>query len=395
MTVIPQAGAVGRTVDRLVLSGPDALLASVPHLLGFDCQDSVVLVGLGPNPDDRRDVGAMVRLVQRFDTPRPDAPAREVVSIARSAVVPMARSGSTEVIVAVFGAAPSPGAGLPSAALVDDLLAAVDDAGLGVRDALFTDGTSRWSYGCDDPGCCPPQGRLIPEATRTLVAAEFAGVGAAMAPSRAALTEEIAPDPARVNSIATLVADAAAPRRGTRGLEGWRDRAVEHLAALTRTSGAPIGPEDAALALQGLADVRVRDTFLWDAAQPGTDTRAFASRLADLVRCAPPGLVAPAATVLAITQWTSGDGARANVALDRAAADDPDYSLAHLVGAALRSGLPPSTWAASLGGLDRDTCRHGTHQPTAPSPAPARQAPAVAHPPVASAVLGPSPGLAS
>jgi hypothetical protein len=129
-------------------------------------------------------------------------------------------------------------------------------------------------------------------------------------------------------------------------------------------------------------------------AQPGTDTRAVSERLADLVRCAPPGQVAPAATVLAIAQWSSGDGARANVALDRAQADDPDYSLAHLVGAALRSGLPPSTWAASLADLDRDTCRHGIQQaaPAAPAAAAAAIPTQVLAP---YGVTGPSSGMAS
>jgi hypothetical protein len=129
-------------------------------------------------------------------------------------------------------------------------------------------------------------------------------------------------------------------------------------------------------------------------AQPGTDTHAVSDRLADLVRCAPPGQVAPAATVLAIAQWNSGDGARANVALDRAQADDPDYSLAHLVGTALRSGLPPSTWAASLADLDRDTCRHGTKQaaPAAPASAAAAVPTQVLAP---YGVTGPSSGMAS
>lgn len=394
MTAIPATGTAGRAVDRLVLSTPDAFLASVPHMVGFDCADSVVLVGLGPNPDDPADRSGMVRLVQRFDTPPPDTPAGDLASIARSAAEPMARSGSTEVIVAVFGATPAPGAELPSAVLVDELLARVDDAGLGVRDALFTDGTSRWSYGCDNPGCCPPEGRVIPESTRTLVAAEFAGVGAAMAPSRAALADEIAPDPARIAAVESFADGQAAPRdaAATAGLEAWRDSALDHLARLARDTDTPVGPRDGAAALQGLKDIRVRDTFLWDMAQPGTDTRAVSDRLADLVRCAPPGQVAPAATALAIAQWSNGDGARANVALDRAHTDDPDYSLAHLVGAALRSGLPPSTWAASLADLDRDTCRHGTHRaaPCAPTSA-AAPTPVLAP----NGVLGPSTGMAS
>jgi hypothetical protein len=390
MTAIP---ATGRAVDRLVLSTPDAFLASVPHMVGFDCADSVVLVGLGPNPGDRTDRSGMVRLVQRFDTPPSDTDPAELASIARSAAEPMARSGSTEVIVAVFGATPALGSELPSAVLVDELLTRVDDAGLGVRDALFTDGTSRWSYGCDNPGCCPPEGRAIPETTRTLVAAEFAGVGAAMAPSRAALFEEIAPDGDRIAQVESFSAELRPPGSGpVENLEEWRDSAIAHLTGITAAGDGPVGPRDGAGALQGLRDIRVRDTFLWDMAQPGTDLRAVSDRLADLVRCAPPGMVAPPATALAIAHWSSGDGARANVALDRAHADDPDYSLAHLVGTALRSGLPPSTWAASLADLDRDTCRHGTHRPASPAPAAAAAPTQVLAP---YGVTGPSSGMAS
>ena len=391
MTVVPATGTAGRAVDRLVLSTPDAFLASVPHMVGFDCADSVVLVGLGPNPADRSDRSGMVRLVQRFDTPPLDTSGGDLVSIARAAAEPMVRSGSTEVIVAVFGATPEPRGELPSAPLVDELMARVDDAGLGVRDALFTDGTSRWSYGCDNPDCCPPEGRVIPETTRTLVAAEFAGVGAAMAPSRAALGDEIAPDPVRIAMVAAVAGEYQPPAGGTKGLEEWRDSAIDHLTTLTQDADAAVGPHDGATALQGLTDIRVRDTFLWDIAQPVTDQRAVADRLADLVRCAPAGLVAPAATALAIAQWSSGDGARANVALDRAQADDPEYSLAHLVGTALRSGLPPSAWAASLADLDRDTCRHGM-PPVAP-PRPAAHAPSPAVAPIP--MPGPCTGMAS
>ena len=391
MTMAPAAGAAGRAVDRLVLSTPDAFLASVPHMVGFDCADSVVLVGLGPNPADRNDRSGMVRLVQRFDTPPSGMAAEDLASIARSAAEPMVRSGSTEVIVAVFGATPAPGGELPSTVLVDELLARIDDAGLGVRDALFTDGASRWSYGCDNPDCCPPEGRVIPETTRTLVAAEFAGIGAAMAPSRAALADEIAPDPVRIAAVDAIAREHQPPADSTEGREEWRDSAIDHLTTLTQDPGEAVGPHDGAAALQGLTDIRVRDTFLWDMAQPGSDPRAVADRLADLVRCAPAGLVAPAATALAIAQWSGGDGARANVALDRATADDPEYSLAHLVGTALRSGLPPSTWAASLADLDRGTCRHGMPPVAPPAPAAHASSPAVAP----HTMPGPSTGLAS
>jgi hypothetical protein len=40
--------------------------------------------------------------------------------------------------------------------------------------------------------------------------------------------------------------------------------------------------------------------------------------------------------------WQSGDGALANVALDRALADQPRYSMAHLLRQVITAGAPPS-----------------------------------------------------
>ena len=40
--------------------------------------------------------------------------------------------------------------------------------------------------------------------------------------------------------------------------------------------------------------------------------------------------------------WQSGDGALANVALDRALADDPGYSMAQLLREVVSAGAPPS-----------------------------------------------------
>ncbi len=63
---------------------------------------------------------------------------------------------------------------------------------------------------------------------------------------------------------------------------------------------------------------------------------------ADIVRRAGgPWLPAPA-SLLAFTAWQSGDGTLANVALDRALAADPGYSMARLLRDILAAGVPPS-----------------------------------------------------
>src|ERR1700724_3265719 len=63
---------------------------------------------------------------------------------------------------------------------------------------------------------------------------------------------------------------------------------------------------------------------------------------ANLVRRAQPGYVAAPASLLAVAAWQGGDGALANVALDRALAGDPAYSMAVLLRDLLDAGVPPS-----------------------------------------------------
>jgi hypothetical protein len=62
----------------------------------------------------------------------------------------------------------------------------------------------------------------------------------------------------------------------------------------------------------------------------------------DVVRRAQPGYAAAPASLLAFTAWQGGDGALANIALERALADTPGYSMALLLGDALDAGAPPS-----------------------------------------------------
>ena len=62
----------------------------------------------------------------------------------------------------------------------------------------------------------------------------------------------------------------------------------------------------------------------------------------DLTRMARPGYVAAPAALLAFVAWQSGNGALANVALDRALADNPGYSMATLLRQVITAGAPPS-----------------------------------------------------
>jgi hypothetical protein len=104
--------------------------------------------------------------------------------------------------------------------------------------------------------------------------------------------------------------------------------------------GEPVEPEDAAWLTVALRQLRVRDDA-W--ARMDTEYRDAHQRLwTDLTRLARPGYVAAPASLLAFVAWQSGDGALANVALDRALADNPHYSMALLLREALDAGAPPA-----------------------------------------------------
>jgi hypothetical protein len=89
-----------------------------------------------------------------------------------------------------------------------------------------------------------------------------------------------------------------------------------------------------------LREIRVRDDA-W-ARMDREHLDAHLRFWSHLTRLARPGYVAAPAALLAFCAWQSGDGALANVALDRALADNPRYSMAKLLRQALDSGAPPS-----------------------------------------------------
>ncbi|MGB6583964.1 MAG: DUF4192 domain-containing protein, partial [Streptosporangiaceae bacterium] len=89
-----------------------------------------------------------------------------------------------------------------------------------------------------------------------------------------------------------------------------------------------------------LRDLRVRDDA-WARMDPAYQD-AHRRLWIDVTRRAQPGYVAAPAALLAFVAWQAGDGALANVALDRAIADEPRYSMALLLRQVISAGAPPS-----------------------------------------------------
>ncbi|MEV0153483.1 DUF4192 domain-containing protein [Micromonospora sp. NPDC050686] len=344
---------------RLAVRSPADLIAAVPYLLGFHPADSVVVVALR---------GRRIIFAARADLPDPGAdpqpPARHLAEVIR-------RQRADAATVIGYGPA-----GRVTAA-VDAVRTVLEGAGLLLLDVLRVTDGRYWSYLCTEVDCCPPDGNPYdPAASQVSAAAVLAGQVAL--PDRAALTAQVAPLSGPVR-VAMRRATARAERRLTRLLlrAGGPDRPgggppLGVTGGDRPDGGPPLGaaggdrPGDLAVHGAGVAATRsaqrrhrrgerlTDDEVAWlsllltrlsvrDHAWERTDGRdADISLWTDVVRRAEPGLTAAPASLLAFAAWRAGHGALAAVALERALAVQPGYSLALLLDDLLRRGVPPS-----------------------------------------------------
>jgi hypothetical protein len=320
------------------VDSPAAMLAVIPHLLGFTPTNSLVIAG-GRGARHRIDV------TLRFDLPDPpDHGISE--AIAGQAVSVLTHQNFTTVVVIGYG----PGELVTP--VTDTLRDAFAGTSLQVRDILRVEDGRYWSYVCSNPGCCPPEGVPFDPGTHpaSAILAELSGrqvlasreqLAASIAPVTGNIAAAMRQETTRAERIASrLLAEATRAGSTSRPVIDRGLSAVQAAIGIYRDGGSiSLASQFAWLAL-ALSSLRVRDDA-WARMDPGH--REDHLRLwTDLTRHAQPGYIAAPASLLAFTAWQAGNGALANLALDRAEADDPGYSMALLLRDTLTAGAPPS-----------------------------------------------------
>ena len=357
------ADAAPQTTPVSVRAGsPAALLAIVPHLLGFVPEASLVVIGTAP-PRDR------IKVTLRYDLPDPpeEALAADIAAHAAGVI------GSQQMTAAVaVGYGPEP----LVTPLADALRDAFSLAGTDLREFLRVQEGRYWSYLCGDERCCPAAGVPFDAGTHPAsvalardeapVLADRAAVAARIAPLRGSTEESMRQATRRAERhVAQLLGKV---RKSARIGAARHMIAAEGLAAVGRMiagyrrGDATATDYEVAWVTVALRDLRVRDDA-WARMDPA-HRDAHRRLWTDVVRRAQPGHVAAPASLLAFVAWQCGDGALANVALDRALADDPSYSMATLLRQVISAGAPPSLArlpmspeevAASYAGIDEAT----------------------------------------
>lgn len=311
------------------LTSPHDLLAAIPFLIGYHPENSLVLVSLKDES---------VGMAMRVDFPT-DIAAESYDLLASHLVRDQA---SSAFIVAYISQEIDP------EPVIISLSAALVRAGIEIKESLTVTGNRYRSLMCTDSTCCPPEGREIPPLDSSRIAAEhviaghpmpFANVGdliqsiAALPSSHESAWQDevhrfwVSSDAEELNDLqrdgATAVIDLAGEYREGRGAE---DR------------------ELVARVIGRMSDIQVRDFSLGSHTDETADCYWMMWR--ELLVIAPRGFVAPIACLCAAMAYERGDGALAHKVLDRALADDDQYSLAHLLRRVFTAGWPPESFTA-------------------------------------------------
>ena len=361
-------GPSARRKPRVRIDSVAGILAVVPYLLGFHPSNSLVVIGIGPPQ-------GQIKLAFRYDLPDPPD-AVQAGDIASHVVAVLKRQQIDQVIVVGYG----PGTQVTPVAEL--LRVRIDRAQIRLRDLVRVEDSRYWSYFCEGADCCPAEG--VPfDALAHPAAAALTTAGLPAYPDRAALSRSLAPftgAAAESMRLATqralrrgeqLVLAALRPRTGdasappapapSASAPGTTRRATSRRAAMEaamrlfaeagrraardaitiyRAGGQITDDDQIAWLSVVLTDLRVRDDA-WARMDP--EHRDAHLRLwTDVVRRACPAYVPAPASLLAFTAWQSGDGALANIAIERALDADPAYSMALLLAEAIESGMPPS-----------------------------------------------------
>jgi hypothetical protein len=312
----------------LRLRSPADVVEMVPYLLGFQPENSLVVLAL--KHDDGSDRVGVVARVDR--APVDSADVAEALDQLFAAVC---RNGAEQVIAVFYGTR-------PGSDEVRALRWAGQRAGCDLVDVLAV-GERTWrSVVCRDTRCCPPGGHALPSGAGELAAAAtYAGMVAR--PDRASVEAILASAPEAEHEALRedlAAADAALDRSVAAGLAGRVERsAIRALFAASRRLGVLTAAETCRFG------VALRRTAVRDACWIAVDERRIDGDglWRELARRLPDKYAAAPLFLFGWLQWRSGNGTLATMAAQRALAADPDYSAAAMLHTAVQHGLNPFT----------------------------------------------------
>jgi hypothetical protein len=343
-TAIPDE-STGQTVVKL--SGAADIVGMLPHRLGFHPHESLVAISLkGPRKRDQ--------VVMRADLPsRADESA-----FAEQIAGQLHRLDSDGAVLVCYTDEPPPIRSLQRARLIRQLKGRCKQLGIELVDALLVHDGRWWSYLCDNPDCCPPDGAVL-QSELTPAALQFAAEtvarGGVVRESRDSLAASIEalPEVADQDDEEDHVDLDAYEGYGS-DEEWWTNvacsSAVPPIVGLVEClwdrwvhGDCTVSDLDARLITRELWAVMARMhclTLVLDGDPP--DRSVLVALFAELARRTPDRLAGPVCSLLGWYAQAAGDGALALVAAERSSRCQPDNTIAAIVLGNARDAMRPA-----------------------------------------------------
>jgi hypothetical protein len=322
------------------------LVAAVPAMLGFHPRESLVLMATGGRSGHR------LGLTLRVDLPPPEHPdyTDHAELVVASAVRGMLLDEPAGVIAVVVSESGDPPRALPHPLLARRVASALEAASLPLHASMWaerTAGGARWA--CYEPCGCAG---VVPDPATTAFIAAVVAEGRVVHADRSALAALVAPaDPAVLRRREKRLIQATDGELEEHGGEVVLDPAagvfLVDAAIADAAAGRLVLADDRVVALATALGIdEVRAEALRRCAGPHA---AAAEQLwTALTRETPDPEAAEPAALLAMSALLRGDGALANIALDRAERAWPGHAFAGMVRRAAMAGIRPSVMREML-----------------------------------------------
>jgi hypothetical protein len=313
-------------IEKVPLRGPVDLVSALPHLIGFQPSDGDIIAVFTHH---RRHVCTAVTQITDV---------RHLAKAWAQAAAAVAKADiDGAFLIAYLGPHATPA-----------LRALPHHPAVPLIDVLHVHSGCVRSLMCPRPGrCCPGEGTPIPTEAPNFAVSFAALTGTGNFPDRDGLRDCLQPGPAPLLAqTRTYLQTLAASGHGDgeqqpRTPSDWVALLGQQHEA--RTEGpAPLDSRQAALLLFALQSMDVRDAcLLW------YDDAAWWLWL-ELIRYAPPGWIAPVATLIASTAFQQGRTTQARIAAEHALADDPGYAMADALLEVINLAIPASVFTEQL-----------------------------------------------
>ncbi len=319
---------------EIQIDGPANLLATVPYLLGFNPEKSLVIVAVKGQHD---------QVVVSMTLDLPDKMEDLDATFMNNLKETLKRSGA-DGLVAIFYVDSNP-QGLQS---ISELLMTEISSEFHVRDILWVCDHKWASYLCSDESCCPKEGRALEIEKPSIAQTELVLAGRSVATKKSDLTNflEITTVNQDLIPLISQFARQKAKSEHNKTIEKWESTQFKFLTAPKAFKELDL--KLYARLLLGLTDIPVRDALLAhhiELAQIKEDPNQYlfqiAQNWAQVAKVAPETFRPPICTCIAVFMWQAGEGILARSAVDFALAQDPQFHLAKLINNALDSGMPP------------------------------------------------------